>query len=162
MPTINSLNYQCIVTLYFVTEVLKNVSLAASSSWKKKKTEGPVDCLYETNKEFYLTRKTVKCQVLLHWNIRNTHECLKCTPKDTELNWVEIPPTWTNLLSLRLWSYLFHAVRSFLLCSLLFFLLHLKDWLERVCMTTCRTVEIKQALSSVDFTFPKAPYMYRY
>lgn len=54
----------------------------------KKKTEGPGDCLYETNKEVHLTRETVKCQVLLHWNIRKTHEFLKCTPKDTELNWV--------------------------------------------------------------------------
>jgi len=54
----------------------------------KEKTEGPGDCLYETDKEDHLRKNTVNCQVLLHWKIRKTrsHECLKCTPKDTELN----------------------------------------------------------------------------
>lgn len=37
--TLKNQNYQCTVTLYFVTDILKNVSLANSSSWKKLKDQ---------------------------------------------------------------------------------------------------------------------------
>jgi len=69
--------------------MVKNVSLVNVSLRRELKDDVNV----------HLTGKTVTGQVLLRWKIRKTHKCLKCTPKDTELNWFEIPPTRTNRLS---------------------------------------------------------------
>lgn len=87
--------------------------IQANSLYIEKMSELPVTILFDFLHEIkeYDLQKSEK-----------THECLKCTPKDTELNWVDVPPTRTLLTFL----YDFEATVSvFFLVQLLFISLFL-------------------------------------
>lgn len=106
---------------------------------------------------------SVQCYVTRKANWK-THQCLKSTPKDTELNWVDAPSTRTYLLSLMTSRLPFPCCS--LLCVLLFCLyvtifLHLKDWVTNFFLRHVREHagwqrHTKKALSGIDYKRPHA------